>query len=247
MPELAPAEREAFLKRLQKLDLDESAVLADELTITANTKTTLSRSTMGSKLEPLILRTKDLDDVRRWVGLPEPVAAEEGKRPSSRLATVAVPGAAVRQRVRVKAQAQPAAAEAMPAEFSAREIGDLVTRAGGGMASARALKVEQLDVLRSAARAYVRGNKAAASAYKPAIEAMFVEFEVAAWLFRTVRVGRNAVLEFGTGVHHLTAYKVIMEPGAKIRSYGHLTVDCVVHEAPSPIVLGPLTHVLVNP
>jgi hypothetical protein len=109
------------------------------------------------------------------------------------------------------------------------------------------LSRDQLETLRFAAQAYVRGDLSVAADLKPAIEGFFEHFQVAAWPFILVTVKSNAVLEFGPGAHNLTAHKILVEPGGTIRSRGHLTVNCTVLERDKKKVLPKLPPHVFTP
>jgi hypothetical protein len=94
------------------------------------------------------------------------------------------------------------------------------------------LRHEELQELKSAAQAYIRGEQRMVGPYKSLLEAFYGDFQVAGWFFTTVVVESGAVLEFGKGANVLSAYKVVVEQGGTIRSKGTLTVDCTVLSSP---------------
>jgi len=226
--ELSSKEKGDFRNRLKQLDLDESALISDELVVEEGSQKELSL-TEESSIRPRVLETTDLDKVRQWVGAPEGILSAEINRPTRRLNTSLVSGLSS---FRTAATSRLSDHMMAISGISAAKLTESVRRyksAGEGTTSER-LKTDELEVLRHAAYTYVRGDRALAESYKTAIENFFVKFEIPAWLFTSIHVKKNAVLQFGQGAHNLTAYKIILEKGATIRNYGHLTVNCSVIE-----------------
>jgi hypothetical protein len=199
--------------------------------------------------------TNDLDTVRRWVGTPEALMERpEFVDPIRRFPELAAIGASdVRTHAR-RRRATTGGAEAARAAFAnitPQALAGSVSRFKAAEGPDRKTAVpssEALDVLRAAAYTHVRGNKTLVADYKTAVEAFFVEFEIAAWLFTEIRVQANSVLQFGEGANVCKAYSVVLEPGAKIRSFGHLTVDCTRLRRESGGVVGTLPgHVRPRP
>lgn len=248
--DLQPDEKVDFRKRLARLDVDENALLADELVVPAASEITLTAAT-ESGVQPRILKTSNLDKVRQWVGIPEAILESELRKPTRRLRALEFRG---EQQLRTRSTTRIDERLSRPelAAISGVSAPDLIAAvqrfkaAESATQAAVRLKPDQLEVLRTAAYAYVRGDKQSVEIYKGAIERFFGFFEIAAWLFTTVRVEKNSVLTFGPGVHKLTAYKVVLEPGAKIRSYGHLTVDCTILERKPKLNIQLPPHVITG-
>lgn len=226
--ELPPEEQRDFRGRLGRLDLDETALIADELVIEEGGQRVLSL-TAESSLQPRILETTDLDKVRQWVGVPEGLTSPELNRPTRRLNTEILEGISA---FRTGATSRISDRMTAISGISAARLGDAVRRFNEADVAAppERLRVDELEVLRHAAYMYVNGDQALARPYKAVVEQFFGTFEIPTWLFTSVHVKKNAVLQFGKGSHNLTAHKITLEPGATIRSYGHLTVNCSIIE-----------------
>jgi hypothetical protein len=108
------------------------------------------------------------------------------------------------------------------------------------------MKADELEMIRSAAHAYVRGESEVAPHYKSAIEALFQELIVILWPFLNIVVKSGATLEFGTGTHKLVAHKLTIESGGRVRSYGNLVVDCTLLEGQKRVVRQFPPHVLAS-
>jgi hypothetical protein len=102
-----------------------------------------------------------------------------------------------------------------------------------------ALDAEGIENVRLAAAAFVRGNSALVSSYKPLIEATIGAITIPVFALLTVTVASGSVLEFGPGVNVLVAYELEIEAGGIVRSRGHLTVNCTRVRKPSLGVFRP--------
>lgn len=231
--------------------MDQQVLRDEDLVVPRGASLQLSHRT-GGPLSPHMLITKDIDVVRKWIGVPEAIERV-------RFATPAVADAAVlpvalrprqpsfgleevRRRAMLRASA-PGASAVRASELRASTARASAMRARGVAEGAevaeperfdpRLLRHEELQELKSAAQAYVRGEQRMVGAYKSLLEAFYGDFQVAGWFFTTVVVESGAVLEFGKGANVLSAYKVVVEQGGTIRSKGTLTVDCTVLSSPS--------------
>jgi hypothetical protein len=247
LSDLATTDRTHFRDRLASLGLDEKAIIAASFEVPEGETRRLEMAAHGDQ-RPYILETSDLDVLRRWIGVPDAAAAKLVRQPHER----------------VSIEDDAAASERMPApkaQASARTRGKTgAAERGGGCLDRVAsrdlhkavqkyratpdqkkgqtrLSSDQLQVLRAAARTYIRGDFKSVAPYKPAIEAFFERFQVAAWCFTKIVVKRNATLVFGSGSHNVTAHEVIIEPGGRIVSYGHLNVNATILRRPPPIVV----------
>lgn len=251
-----------FLSRLARYGVDQQQLRDEELVVRRDTRLQLSHRSRGT-LSPLVLKTNDIDVVRRWIGLPPEVTRVRYTAPA--VTDVAALPAALRpmqpsfdiEEVRRRAVLRPIGALAGEARasgaraFTARAsaVRPAAAASALGEATARGLdrrlfRAEELEEVRTAARSYIRGDQRMASAYKRHIEELFGVFEIAAWFYTTVIVESGATLEFGKGANVLSAWKVIIEDGGTIRSEGNLTVDCTILTSHSPPAVG---SELVNP
>lgn len=243
---LSDDDRKDFRRRLASYDLDEDAVIADELTVPAGEMMHLEMVDR-SAIRPYILQTRSLDKVREWVGVPT-IAAKRLARQPMQHDRGHDHGATEASRSR-KLSGGPVAAP-LPAAIDARALHAAVERCrceSAADGSKPRLKSTELDTLRLAARSYVRGDAELVAEFKPAIEAYFQNFQIAAWLFTTVRVKKNSTLVFGTGTHVLSAGRVVIEPGGRILAHGNLTVNATQLQKQRPLRLTLPDSVLTGP
>lgn len=231
---LSEADRSDFQARLALLDLNEEMVGERTLEVAEGQSLRLDMSA-DSPIQPMILRTGDIAQLRRWIGTPERAAA---KRAS-------IPAEAILQAVRQdRAEAAEAAPKKVAKAFSRADKAKSSVARGASLAELSGVSAERLtaslravqagkgvqlsaaetDTVRAAARTMIHGDYASVAEYQPAVEAFFKEFHVAAWLFKKILVKRNSTLILGPGVHNLTAYELEIQEGGRVLSYGHLTV-----------------------
>ncbi len=272
LKDLSGEDRMDFQQRLARLDLDEKIVTNDTLIVESGKGTRLD-SSGESAIRPLILQTSDISVLRKWIGTPEHAVQKRSVAPfagilrSSRLEGIDL-GRALK----------PSKAGAGAAKSGSRITRSAKSKAGGrtpslSLAEATGLRGDMLmekveafrkadltkrpdlalssvekETIRAAARELVHGDAQSVSEFKPAVEAFFVDFQVAVWLFTAIRIEANATLTLGTGVHNLTAYRMVIEDGGLVRSYGHLHVNVTQMKNPSsgPSVVLP-SHVLTGP
>jgi hypothetical protein len=103
---------------------------------------------------------------------------------------------------------------------------------------------EAITNVRLAARAYVRGNSQLVASYKSLVERVVGLVTIPVWAIVNVTVASGSVLEFGPGVNVLVAHEVTVESGGRIRSRGHLTVNCTKLRKPGRVVTRPLNPFL---
>jgi hypothetical protein len=215
--------REAFTKRLARYGLTADSLHGSELRVTRDSMLTLSMSG-NTHAQPRVLRTTDLDVVKRWVGVDDRVAQRYARQ-------VCIPPLREHEpsgHAQVGGDAEKARAQRLRA-----------TRAGAGEQAAKdresAVQAEvaggisrhQLEAVQLAARTYVRGySKAVPAGYKEVVEAVFAEFLIPIWAYTRVVVESGSVLQFGPGSNVLSAWEVEIQGTGTIRSKGHLTVDC---------------------
>lgn len=245
LSELNDEDRADFKARLGVFGVDESVLIAKELTTNASTITTLTtRRDTASQYRPVVLRTSDFDRVNRWIGVPDqvfdqvdPIVEMPASRRDGLLSRFGRPRTGVVER-----------------GVSRRLIaGTGVSRAEGGerapLAAAAevsrtemlsAMSAEDLLEVRTAARAYLRGDSRKLVDYKRIIEGLFPIIEIPAWIFLNVTVKSGSVLEFGPGPNALVAYSITIEEGGVIRTYGDLTVSATILRRTKPAVFTPL-------
>jgi hypothetical protein len=228
---LTAADREEFIRRLSKYGLNEQSVIQPELVVLPSTKIKLTwGGNISSFREPLVLRTRDLADVKRWVGIPDTFLERGGSGPR-----VSLPRT-LPTRLVPTPQPSPIATQPTGTTTAPRPLSAVLRPTRGSTAEALArpelssLTTTQLAEVPLAARAYIFGNSKLVAKHKPVVEAVLGIIQIPIWPFFTIVVRANSVLEFGPGNHILTAGRLVLEPGAKVRSYGNLNVDCTIIE-----------------
>ncbi len=68
---LSASDKQDFLGRLSKFGLDASAILQPDLVVPPKSKLTLSLGSANSFTHPHVLVTKDIDELKQWIGLPD--------------------------------------------------------------------------------------------------------------------------------------------------------------------------------
>lgn len=101
----------------------------------------------------------------------------------------------------------------------------------------RDLTSEHLTNIRAAMRAYIYGDSRMVEHYRPWIEKAFPSFSIHVWPFIEITVKSGSVLELGSGMHSLVAYKLTIEAGGIVRSYGHMNVNVTILEKTQPVRL----------
>jgi hypothetical protein len=196
-----------------------SAIQREVLDVEPSRKVLLTHSQeYRCYVDPHILVTRDLDVLKRWIGVPD--AMFTGERPCSVPCPDvprqwAPPGSLDQaQGAQVAEPAPVGAAREAAMRKAAREV-EMVR-----------LRPDQMSAIREATRAYLRGPSYAAASYKTMIERFYGQFIVALWSFLRIRVRAGSVLELGPGAHVLLASEIEIEDGGLIRSRGDLTVSC---------------------
>lgn len=228
--DLNDADRADFEARLANFGVDTSVLIGQDLNTTASAITTLTnRQDSPSQYQPVLLRTTDFERVNQWIGVPDQVFQ----------ATAPLVDAPVRKRDGVLARIGRVQSKSTSHELN-------ISRAIAAPGSERVPQLqefvskmtsEDFSEVRTAARAYLRGNSKALVDYKSVIEAVFPIVEIPLWPFFNVVVKSGSVLEFGPGPHALVAYSVTIEDGGIIRSYGDLTVSATVLQRSRPLVV----------
>ena len=227
---MPPEDREDFQRRLQTYGLDLSAV-QEPLAVTPSAKVTLAYGPgRESARAPHVLQTTDLAAVKRMIGVDDRIFRNVASK-------VAMPrsislGARSRAAMAKEAPAAPFhASPGMAVEGAARAVSD---------EHLREMDEGDLSNIRAAARAYVRGDSRLVSSYEPLFTKAIGRITLPIWPLLSITVASGSTLEFGPGVNTLVAYQVIVEPGGKIVSRGHLTVNCTQFRRPGRFRVRPL-------
>ncbi len=270
LKDLSGEDRMDFQQRLARLDLDEKIITNDTLVVESGKATRLDM-TGESAIKPLILQTRDISTLRKWIGTPEHAVAARSVAPfagvlrSSRLEeldltrALATPKGKTGKAAARRTKSAKSKSKAGASKLSLPEL----TGVRPDMLLEKLAKLEKADLhkqpelalssieketIRAAARELVHGDAQSVWEFKPVVEQFFVDFQVAVWLFTEIRVEKNATLTLGAGVHNLTAYRMVIEDGGTVRSYGHLHVNVTQMKNPTggPSVFLP-SHVLTGP
>ena len=206
-----------FIKVLEQFGVG-AAELECELTVPPSTVLTLSAHPRhASHRRPKMLQTSDLDQLKRWIGVPDEV----------------VKGRCLLDREEREALSAPRRAAAKQAV----EVSEPVAEA----------PAPRTDAIRAHARAYLYGDSSLVAHAKPSLMKHFEVFLLPAWLFQKVKVSSGSVLLFGPGANVLLAHELEIEEGGQIVSLGPLTIRVATLRKTSPsIVATPLQlkHVL---
>jgi hypothetical protein len=205
--DLSPADQADFEGRLAVLGLTTTSITTPDLVVPANQTVTLSGPT-PSAVKPQVLTASSVDQLKSWIGIPDTVF-------TSNLLSTRLPIPAV----------SPTLAKLSVAARPAVAAGSAV--AAGPIAAAPALASTDLDSIRAATIAYIYGNSTAAAAFKPAIDRVFLNAQIFAWLFFTITVTGTLVL--GPGMNSLVAWKIIIGPrGQVVSKAGNMHVSCSI-------------------
>lgn len=229
------ADREDFQKRLQVYGIDFNAV-QEPLSVTGSSVVNLAFGpNRPSVRQPYVLETTDLAQVKRWVGVEDSIGQRLTPRLPGRIdlggRTPAVGGRPVGDVQARRFQASP---------------GMMMDEGYSGSLSdddLRMLDADDVNNVRLAARAFVRGDARLVSSFKPIFPGVIGKITIPIWPVLSIHVAGGSVLEFGTGVHALVAYEITIEDGGRIVSRGHLTVNCTkMQQGGLRRFLGPLVR-----
>lgn len=243
LTKLTPEDRSDFESRLARLGLDLSAVDDDPLEVESGKNLRLEMAG-ESPVSPMIFETKDIDTLRRWIGTPDRAIKSRTTQPfepiirSTGFAADVLSASAKPKRRRSKsAKASAVRLSGTLADLTKVEpkvLLESVNRAKAEPDRFR-LKSDEVETIRAAARNFIHGDLKLVEGFKPVIEAFFGEFQIAVWLKTRIVVKRNSTLTLGAGVHNMTAYELVIEPGGRIRSHGHLTVSMTKIRRPAMV------------
>jgi hypothetical protein len=243
LSQLSAEDRQDFERRLGVYGMNASAV-QEPLAVTSSAVTLAYGPNRPSARAPFVLQTRDFAAVKRMVGIDDrvlrnvaprvtlPGAIElGGRRPTGIAGAIG----AIRDPESRGYTAAPGLAMDDPGQAAALSDADL-----------NALDDESINNIRIAARAYVRGNSQLVASYRPLVERVVGQVTIPIWAILNVTVASGSVLEFGPGVNVLVAHKVTIESGGRIRSRGHLTVNCTSITKPGRIIARPLNPNLIG-
>ncbi len=208
-------DKDDFEKRIAHYGLTPKAVLQDRLEVDPSTRVSLTGKGSPCHVSPHILQTKDIGQVKQWIGLLDDVFDQPNAPRCHEAPNHYLPfGTAHARRGKKEIEPKPG------------KLGDAALK----NLDLDKLRSTELDAIRQVARAYVRGDSRKVKAYKLFLEQIYQIFEFPLWIFRTVIVRSGSVLEFGPGNNLLCAWRVQIEEGGIIRSEGSLTVNATIVE-----------------
>jgi hypothetical protein len=229
---LSEEDRQDFERRLANYGLDTS-VVQEGITVQPSSRLILAHGPgRDTFIKPVVLEVNEFDKLTRMIGVDDRIfqrMPQKGPLPrridlplgEGAQRRVAGPGLAV------AAMPQP---EAIPPSIDFEK-----------------LTSADLDNIRIAARAYLRGNSALVASFKSILETIIGIVIVPVWPVLFVKVSSGSTLEFGPGVNVLVAYDIEIEDGGKIVSHGHLTVSCTkLRKVLRRVVIKPHTGVLAK-
>jgi hypothetical protein len=211
MSTLSPEDAEDFTKRLAVYGMDAETISQSELKVPPNSVVRLAMSS-DTFIPPRVMRARNFDELKAWIGVPDtafdgaPIRPERLPRPFRTMRRASAAEDSERGRASVSSRRQ--------TETSAIMVKDL--------------RGTDLDTVRHAAKAYIRGDSRLVSHYRPIIERFYEEILVPVWAFLNIHVASGAVLEFGPGANVLIAHSITVEEGGEIRSQGHLNVSATL-------------------
>lgn len=208
-----------FEKRLSVYGLGTDAIIRPELTVQRNSVVHLSMSS-ETFIRPHVLRPTDFDTLKAWIGVPDQLAR----------ALPFDPARLPRPLRRTASKVEGIQAADRPGRSASRrkaQVADVDRSELGGM---------ELNNVRMAARAYLRGDSRLVGHYKTIVDQFYVDIRVPIWAFLRIFVASGSVLEFGPGPNVLVAHEVVVEEGGEIRSAGHLNVSCTILKKQLPFV-----------
>jgi hypothetical protein len=235
-------DREDFQKRLRVFGIDANAV-QEPLAVTRSDTVVLAYGpNRPSARAPFVVETTDFAQVKRMVGIDDRVVAT---RPTN----VALPG---RIDLASKVGASGANVLRAPGATQMRAAAGLMMDPDAAKSVAvsdeelRMLDADDVNNVRLAARAFVRGDSKMVASYSPLFEKVIGRITIPVWPILSIHVASGSVLQFGTGVHALVAYQITIEEGGRIVSRGHLTVSCTRMNKPGRAVIRPLAKNLTT-
>jgi|GEM_PF-5462125 len=203
--------RSQFADRLKKFGVTPDDLHADTLRVGRNNRVLLgSTKDRGSFHSPRHLRPSSIDDVKSWLGTPDPLAQTH-------------PKVAARREVR-RFPPLELAREADSANLGRGRA--ISARNGDAIKKELLKKIEPFSTeLATLGRSYIYGDSTRLSQWKGLLETLAVKTLFPFWLYNTVIVEAGGVLEFDTGTNILAADRLVIEEGGTIRTFGTLTID----------------------
>lgn len=151
-----------------------------------------------SKYAPTILKTKDIDEVKSWIGTPSNIS--EARRSKC--------------------------IHPIKDWLPSGVVGETKATRANLKRTVEKLRANDHQKILSLTRAYVYGDSTEISVYKPLLEHYWEEFHIPAWWFRTIYVPSGSVVTLSPGnAGILWAYAIEIEEGGKVLCDGTMTFD----------------------
>lgn len=206
----------AFKQRLETYCTDDSAP-DDELVTPCRSVVMLSASPKDASYRPpRLMQTRDLDELKRWIGLPNE---------------------AVKGRILVDNDQRREMQHVCKCHDEIAGAGSDATTQLAAAVRTLESPSQKLDALRSYANSYLFGDSTLVQEAKPAIESYFGSFSIIAWFLRKIVVKSGSVLAFGPGSNVLVAGELEIEEGGQVVGYGSLTVSVATLRKTKPTIV----------
>jgi hypothetical protein len=224
--DLPEADQTQLLARLKVYGLDQTAITHPDLVVPGGSTVRLAAGDPQSAVQARMLTTKNLDELKQWIGIPDELYTT-GRLDQKRIL--------------------------MPPALTPPATGKPELAQVGVQSSAATADAERLANVRLATSAYLFGNSAEVSGYASEISTVFPEFQVPIWNFYTITVNAGATLELSGAQNILSAWKIVIYEGGTIAASGGLKTDTVqlekvgnqivVHPFPiGPVHVAPITE-----
>lgn len=189
----------SFADRLKQYGLSPKDVLANTLRVTKQKPVYLSSSNKNAPFAPKILRAKGIDDVKRWIGVPDHIVMNNRKMVASRRL------------------------QKMPRRLLSSSLALLEKLDEKKQKDKGAVKVEftelvrkNSEALRQVTNSYIYGLSAEVAEWRQLLDKVMVNFPVMVWAFNSVVVEKGAALNLDERNGVLVGDKLIIERGGTI-------------------------------
>lgn len=204
-PQITP-----FADRLKKYGLTDKDVHADVLRVGNKRTVYLGSQGAASSFSPKFISAGGIDDVKKWLGVPNPVLKKDAKLAENRKLKKAPSTTILSSFDKIHQDYLKEKRPDKKKSFS-DNIGALLS--------------DKLEDIGSLAKAYIYGESDLYTAWRPLLDWHFQDFKLPVWLFNTVIVENGSVLEINEGVHKLVGNKLVIERGGTIIARNYLNLE----------------------
>jgi hypothetical protein len=209
-----------FASNLQKFLLSEDDIRHSDLMVSSRSSITLSRSAKhASNYSAISLQTTDLDELKRWIGMPDD--AVKSRSFVSRT-----------DRAHVKELCEFCKYHETERPADRRNL--LISRIREDKQPAA-----KTTSLRAYTRSYLFGDSEIVAEAKSVLQDFYGTIDIGVWLFPNVTVKSGSVLSFGTGSNVLLANNLVIEEGGSVVSQGSLSVNVTTLRKTVPSITYP--------